>query len=105
MVLVQKGRKPKRPVPKRPHQKGRKPKRPQNLKNLYEGCSIYNETVLVTFTFTKYKDTSIINIKINHFCSRPSKIREVHQTVMKWQLWQHSHVAVIAPHFLTSRRY
>ena len=33
---------------------------------MYEGCSIYNETVLVTFTFkfTKYNDTSIINIKI-----------------------------------------
>ena len=30
-VLVQKGRKPERPVPKRPHQKGRKPKRPQAL--------------------------------------------------------------------------
>jgi len=35
MVLVQKGRKPERPVPKRPHQKGRKPKRPQALKVLY----------------------------------------------------------------------
>jgi len=27
-VVVQKGRKPERPVPKRPNQKGRKPKRP-----------------------------------------------------------------------------
>ena len=35
MVLIQKGCKPKRPVPKRPHQKGRKPKSPQTLKALY----------------------------------------------------------------------
>jgi len=33
--LVQKGHKPERPIPKRPHQKGRKPKRPQILKALY----------------------------------------------------------------------
>ena len=36
-------------------------------------------------------------MKINYFCSRPPTIREFHQKVMKWQPWQHSHVAVIAP--------
>jgi len=35
---------------------------------IYEGCSICNETVLVTFTFykLKYKDTSIINNNNNN---------------------------------------
>jgi len=77
------------------------------LKSFYEGCSIYNFTMLITFTFYKVQrhNASIINIKINHFCSRPPNIRQFRQTVMKWQQWQHDHVAVIALHFLTSRRY
>ena len=28
--------------------------------------------------FTKYKDTSIMNIKSNHFCSRPPNMRQFH---------------------------
>ena len=71
----------------------------QNTLEIYEGCSIYNETVLITFTFYKVQRQSMINIKINHFCSKPPKIRPFHQTVTKWQPWQHGHVAVTAPTF------
>jgi len=53
----------------------------QNIYIIYEGCSIYNGTVLITFTIYKIQR----NKYNNHFVVNLKTIKQFRQTVMKWQ--------------------